>query len=578
MKKTFAALAVLLTALMLSISVFADSNFTVTDDGILTKYSGSDTEVVIPRDVKSIAAGAFEASSGIKYIVFENSQSTFEAGSLPSGITVIAPESSQAFFAADSEGLNFRALDGFTPITIHYKYSSGESALDSYIGRVETGKPYRIAVEQIDGFTPNVSYVTGYAGYSDITVSVVYTANRADGWSMENGRAKYVKNGKFLTDTTENIDGTPYSFDENGCLIMASGFLNTGSDSYYLVNGVAVTGYRIIGKSIYCFKNDGTMIRGTSYDGHEFDIGGNLLASDALVTIGSDKYYLIANELFSGFRSINGNIMYFGDDYKLVRNSTVNGYTFASDGALSSGIKASELEISGLTDVAYTGEAYEPAITVKFKGITLTLGVHYKLTYLNNTAPGEATIELRGIGAVSGTASFTFKIIGEDAYTLTVRYVNIMGAPVAEPYTALLEPGEEFTVESPEVEGYKPDQLAVSGIMGNSDMSFSVTYTKDSNESESESESSSDASSDSTSVSDTSSKQSTSDEPEESTSETVKNNASQGYKYDYALFFKVLVISTAVAGLAIVVILNWDVIKKAVAKKFGKKNNSDKRK
>ncbi len=573
MKKIFAALAVLLTLLVLSVSAFADDGFTVTADGTLTKYSGTAAEVVIPKNINNVAAGAFDGVSGVKYVVFESSRCTFDAGALPADVTVIAPESSDAFFSAESAGLSFRALDGFTPITVNYKYSTGESALPSYTGRVETGKPYRIAVEQIDGYSSNVSYVTGYAGYSDITVSVVYTASRADGWSMDGGRAKYVKDGQYLVNTTESIDGTPYTFDSNGYLVMAGGFLNTGSDSYYLENGVAVTGYRVIGKSVYCFKADGTMVRGTSYDGHEFDIGGNLIASDTLVTVGSDKYYLIANELFSGYRSIDGSIMYFGSDYRLVRNTSANGYTFGSDGALTSGIKASELEISGLTDVAYTGEAHEPSLTVKFKGITLTLGVHYKLTYSDNTAPGEAKIELRGLGPVSGSTSLSFKILGEDAYTLTVRYINVMGAPVAESYTALLEPGEEFSIESPTVEGYKPDQETVSGIMGNSDMTFSVTYTKDS----SQSESSSDTTDETTSSRDTSSAQTTLDEPEESTSSSSPV-ASQGYKYDYVLFIKVLVISTVIAGIAIVIILNWDVIKKTVAKKFGKKNNSEKRK
>ena len=68
-----------------------------------------------------------------------------------------------------------------------------------------------------------------------------------------------------------------------------------------------------------------------------------------------------------------------------------------------------------------------------------------------------------------------------------------------------------------------------------------------------------------------------SDESDSSTesSDGINSNADSnnkdadrsGYKYDYALFIKVFIIATLIAGAAIVLILNWDRIKKALEKK-----------
>lgn len=64
-------------------------------------------------------------------------------------------------------------------------------------------------------------------------------------------------------------------------------------------------------------------------------------------------------------------------------------------------------------------------------------------------------------------------------YTLTIEYVGPEGdqefvAPAT--YTAELEEGEEYMVISPTVEGYTPDKANVSGAMGTTDVSETVTY------------------------------------------------------------------------------------------------------
>ena len=71
---------------------------------------------------------------------------------------------------------------------------------------------------------------------------------------------------------------------------------------------------------------------------------------------------------------------------------------------------AATLQLSQTTFV-YDGTAKTPAVTVTGDGRTLTEGVEYTLKYLNNTAPGTATVQLQDVAGdnytVSGQAAFT---------------------------------------------------------------------------------------------------------------------------------------------------------------------------
>ena len=66
--------------------------------------------------------------------------------------------------------------------------------------------------------------------------------------------------------------------------------------------------------------------------------------------------------------------------------------------------------IEAIADQTYTGEAIEPAVTVKDGDATLTLGTDYTVAYTNNTAAGTATVTVTGTGNYSGEAKATFTI------------------------------------------------------------------------------------------------------------------------------------------------------------------------
>lgn len=63
-------------------------------------------------------------------------------------------------------------------------------------------------------------------------------------------------------------------------------------------------------------------------------------------------------------------------------------------------------------------------------------------------------------------------------HTLSIAYIYAGGGAAAEPYTAQIGYGGTYSVASPTIAGYTPSIDVVGGIMGESDQSFTVTYTK----------------------------------------------------------------------------------------------------
>lgn len=63
-------------------------------------------------------------------------------------------------------------------------------------------------------------------------------------------------------------------------------------------------------------------------------------------------------------------------------------------------------------------------------------------------------------------------------HTLTIYYVYAGGGTAATTYTATYAEGASYSVTSPTVEGYTPNKAVVSGTMGSSDVTETVTYTQ----------------------------------------------------------------------------------------------------
>ncbi len=66
-----------------------------------------------------------------------------------------------------------------------------------------------------------------------------------------------------------------------------------------------------------------------------------------------------------------------------------------------------------------------------------------------------------------------------ETHLVHIKYVDEEGNEIADEYTGEFSPDEEYSVDSPNIDGYTPDQSTVSGTVAHEDIEHIVTYTKD---------------------------------------------------------------------------------------------------
>ena len=127
-----------------------------------------------------------------------------------------------------------------------------------------------------------------------------------------------------------------------------------------------------------------------------------------------------------------------------------DGFSFVGTRKVSfkiTGKSMSKVSVSGVEkDYTYTGTQIMPAATLTYKenknaaGITLTEGVHYKVTYQKNEEKGTATILFTGLGSggFTGTKKQTFKItaqeFGDDISISFTDTENVKDGSYTAPY------------------------------------------------------------------------------------------------------------------------------------------------
>lgn len=606
MKKLSIIFSVILILLILTGTVFADEVETIAEtavqneetapvegadsagfvivDGVLSKYVGESPDPIVPQTVTHIASGAFTHTDNLNSVTV-GVECTADTGAFPKGITVYGFASSKVHVVASFADCKFVDI---TPekvtITITYTHNFGAPAAASFTADLEPGESYSVLSPIIDGFIADIPLVEGVAGMVNKTIAVTYSKNTNDGWHITHNTVKYYENGAPVKNASRTIDGVERNFDSNGNIVLDRQMLTINADTYYFENSIITSGYKIIGQGIYFFTSDGPMIKATVYDGHEFDINGTMMGHDVTVDIAGATYYLYNNLLFSGYRLIDGKIVYFGADYKMVKGSTLNSVKFDANGYAVSGIDAKSLKISTIPPVAYTGKAIKPTVTVSFGELPLVENVHYTVEYKNNTEVGKATLTVKGISPISGSCDVSFDILGDKVYTLTIKYLTTAGTTIVSEYITAFEKGEQYSIPSPEIEGYIPDVSTVKGTMGDSDVTVTVTYEKiedteettaDPNETvvngpgyaepdsmfkDSESES-------------TSEPETTEETTAKETVETIFHEVTETKViYNYELLGKVIVIDTLVCGALVLLVVKWKRIKEAIAKKFPKQD------
>ena len=81
-------------------------------------------------------------------------------------------------------------------------------------------------------------------------------------------------------------------------------------------------------------------------------------------------------------------------------------------------------DVSGLSDMTFTGAAIQPAPVVKLYDRILEEGTDYQLAYSNNEKVGTATITITGIGSYAGNKTATFDIVPEGTNLKTVKPIK----------------------------------------------------------------------------------------------------------------------------------------------------------
>ena len=83
----------------------------VIENGVLKKYSGNDTEVVIPDGVKSIGIAAFKGDTNLTSVTIPDSVTYIEEPAFENcpNLTIHAPAGSEAEQYAKENNINFVA-------------------------------------------------------------------------------------------------------------------------------------------------------------------------------------------------------------------------------------------------------------------------------------------------------------------------------------------------------------------------------------------------------------------------------------------------------------------------------------
>lgn len=168
-------------------------------------------------------------------------------------------------------------------------------------------------VDVIDSVVnPDVSVSTDEK--DSITADRIDTSTKLlDGWNTD--FTMFVKDGSYVTNSFEDIDGQKYYFDETGN---------------------KVTGFKTIGTDAYYFNESGVLQ--SNMQKHQDSSTGTILYS-LMKEDGKNHYYLENGLAFNGMTHLNGKIYYFENGVQSFGEKQVNGnwYNFKNDGTLSVG-------------------------------------------------------------------------------------------------------------------------------------------------------------------------------------------------------------------------------------------------
>ncbi len=160
--------------------------------------------------------------------------------------------------------------------------------------------------------------------------------------------------------------------------------------------------------------NNGVIGHEDAWNGEFFDLDQDGTKDLAYKTFGTDS---VGTEWFS--LSVQKECKIHGSVTLVVNNETrealdEDGYeyyeklTFLFPEVLP--VSIAGVSVIGIANKEYTGKPITQNVTVKLSDLVLREGIHYTVSYQDNTAPGTATVLINGKGTCTGTVTKTFQI------------------------------------------------------------------------------------------------------------------------------------------------------------------------
>ncbi|MBR4766152.1 MAG: InlB B-repeat-containing protein [Clostridia bacterium] len=342
-------------------------------------------------------------------------------------------------------------------LTINYQYANGTQAAPTH---TETGLAYNaaysVASPAITGYTPNQATVSGNIT-ANTTVTVTYTVNTYtatfydDDGTTELGTstAAYGANIPSIANPTTHPGATFLGWSETlgGSVVTSLGTMPVGGKNFYAKWQAA---------TVFIDFYDTNLI--------DYLDGVNCTVGSDISNFAPTDYTVPAGQTFIGWFVIDLDTFELSDRQITTVPNEQNLMLAPKFEAAS--FTVTFLDQNGNPAGTQTGNAGDQIVPPTISNIPTGHSVAWVDT---NNNPMPATIE--------GNATYQAVFVANE-YPLTINYVKLGGGTAAESYTANVAYGSFYSVVSPTVTGYTPDEATVTGYMDTvGGKTVNVTYS-----------------------------------------------------------------------------------------------------
>ncbi|MGN1235494.1 MAG: MucBP domain-containing protein, partial [Christensenellaceae bacterium] len=371
-------------------------------------------------------------------------------------------------------------------VNVTYVYEDGSEAAPPVRYQVNEGTAYSLPSPYIVGYTTDDQLYEGSGLTADLNAQVVY---REDRWQ----RMFEGLNGR-LTQTT-HLQANPAVTQDTG--ISFSFFLSDAAavgDWSSLINagGLKITYANLdswpanehnMWPAATAFGGEWNVML-TAIEGDYFTI--NLDARGvAFYKNGTKVLFYAANETMNGTGVYQ--VSQFVTDFisAYLTNGAEFGEVLATIRELKVGVGQTDYEVLATYAKAIGQDIHSLLVTFVDENGTAVADPYFELAYGENN-PYDVTIPSVP-GMRPDRATLTGTNVGDEAivvtytaieYSLTIRYVDELGNPIAENYQTTLAYGDSYDVASPTISEKTPDRLSVSGVIDeNSEETIEIVVT-----------------------------------------------------------------------------------------------------